>query len=72
MNESFIYNSVHRYRRAQRQTNKDVILYKIGVHVELIAKQRSPLPTLTDDERQAVIVWTNDFLRSQNFTHLIQ
>jgi len=67
MNESFIFNSIHKYNRATRQTQKDVILYKMGVHAGLIEKRRSLLPELSSEERSRVIDFLNQFLKSHNF-----
>jgi hypothetical protein len=72
MNEAFLFNSIHKYNRATRQSQKDVLLYKMGVHAGLIEKRRSPLPTLTPEQRQSVINFVNDFLKSQGFSTLIQ
>jgi hypothetical protein len=72
MNESFIFNSIHKYNRATRQSQKDVLLYKMGVHAGLIEKRRSLLPELSSEERSRVIYFVNQFLKSHNFKVLVE
>jgi hypothetical protein len=67
MNESFLFNSIHKYNRATRQSQKDVLLYKIGVQAGLIEKRRSLIPELSTEERSQVIYFVNQFLKSHNF-----
>jgi hypothetical protein len=72
MNEAFLFNSIHKYNRATRQSQKDVLLYKIGVHAGLIEKRRSLLPELSVEERSRVIDFLNQFLKSHDFKVFVE
>jgi len=70
-NESFFFNSIHKYNRAHRQTQRDVVLHAVGVRAELMECRRSPLPTLSQEERDRVLVYLRQFLASQNLKIVI-
>jgi hypothetical protein len=70
--ESFLFNSIHKYNRAQRQTQRDVVLHAVGVRAKLVECRRSPLPTLSQEERDRVLTYLREFLESQNLSIVIK
>lgn len=64
MNETFLFKSIRKYNQARRQTQKDAILHAVGVHLDLLQMQRSPLPTLSEEERQIVLEKLREFLKT--------
>jgi hypothetical protein len=72
MNQSFLFKSIRKYNQARRQTQKDAILHAVGVHLQLLQMQRSPLPTLNDDERQLVLEKLREFLKTQELEILLK
>jgi hypothetical protein len=66
MNPTFLFKSIRKYNVARRRTQKDVILHAVGVHCKLLENKRSPLPTLSEAEREVVLNFLRDFLRSEN------
>jgi hypothetical protein len=66
MNESFIFNSIRKYNRSSRVTQRDVILHAVGVHANLIEAKRSVMPTLTELERAIVLEFLRGFLKAQD------
>ena len=71
MNESFLFNSIHKYNRATRQTQRDGVLHAVGVHAALIQKRRSLLPELTQQERDRVLAFLRDFLQDQGLSRIV-
>jgi len=65
INPSFLFNSIAKYNRSQRQTQKDTILNAVGIHVGLLPKNRNPLPVLEKEERDRVLYFLRQFLASQ-------
>ena len=66
LNHSFLFNMIRKYNRCKRQTQKDVVLHSVGVHAQLdIERQRSLLPTLTEEERETVLNFLRNFLDNQ-------
>lgn len=65
VNPSFIFNSIAKYNRVQRQTQKDVILNAVGIHAGLLPKKGNPLPVLSQEERDRVLYFLKQFLASQ-------
>lgn len=72
MNESFLFNSIRKYNLARRQTQRDVILHAVGVHCGVMEAKRSPLPTLSDVERQLVLEKLREFLKTQDLEILLK
>lgn len=71
MNETFIFNSIRKYNRARRQTQKDCILAAVGIHTGLIKKGKGVMPTLSLEERQRVLYFLRHFLAQQNLEVLL-
>lgn len=65
MNQSFLFNAIRKYNKARRTTQRDVVLHAVGVHLKLIEPQRSPMPTLNDEERQLILKNLREFLKTQ-------
>lgn len=74
LNEDFLFKSIRKYNRAQRQTQRDAILHAVAVHAQLegVEKKRSPMPTLTNWERQTAINFLNQFLADQGLEVRVQ
>lgn len=72
MNQDFLFKSIRKYNRASRQTQKDAILHAVGVHCGVMEAKRSPLPTLSDDERQIVLEKLREFLKTQDLEILLK
>ena len=72
VNPSFVFNSIRKYNRSQRQTQKDVILNAVGIHVGLLPKNRNPLPVLSQEERDRVLYFLRQFLASQKLEVIIK
>ena len=71
INESFLFKSIHKYNRVHRQTQRDVILHAVGVRAGLVECRRSPLPILSQEERDRVLAYLREFLASQNLKIVI-
>ena len=67
INHSFLFNMIRKLNRAKRQTQKDVVLHAVGVNVGLLKRNKSILPTLSQEERERVYYFLNQFLVSQGF-----
>lgn len=72
MNESFLFNSIRKYNLARRQTQRDVILHAVGVHCKVLKVKRSPLPVLSQEERDRVLECLREFLRQQEVEVLLK
>lgn len=70
--ESFMLNSIRKYNKANRQTQKDVVLHAVGVRAGLIEKQRTPLPELTPEERQLALEHLRKFCKEQGIEVLLK
>ena len=49
--------------RATRQTQKDAVLYAVGSHVAILERSRCPMPSLSEEERELVKEFLNDFIK---------
>jgi hypothetical protein len=67
-NETFLFNSIHKYNRAQRQTQRDVVLHAVGVRAGLIECRRTPMPILSQEERDRVLDYLREFLSAQGLS----
>ena len=65
LNESFLFKSIHKYKRSQRQTQRDAVLNAVGVHAGLLERSSNPLPVLSQEERDRVLDFLREFLKSQ-------
>jgi hypothetical protein len=72
INESFVFNQIRKFNQARRQTQKDVVLHAVGVHAGLVKVQRTPLPTLTPEERQRVLYFLRQFCEQQGVEVLLK
>jgi hypothetical protein len=69
--ETFLFNSIRKYNRSRRQTQRDVVLHAVGVRAGLIECRRTPLPILSEEERDRVLSYLREFLASQNLKIVI-
>ena len=69
--ETFLFNSIRKYNRSHRQTQRDVVLHAVGVRAGLLQCRRSPLPILSEEERDRVLSYLREFLASQNLKIVI-
>jgi hypothetical protein len=67
-NESFLLNSIHKYNNRKRQTQRDVILHAVGVRAGLVECRRTPLPILSQEERDRVLDYLREFLSAQGLS----
>ncbi len=72
INQSLIFNQIRKYNQVRRQTQKDVALHIVGVHVGLLEVQRTPLPTLKEEERQRVLYFLKQFCEQQGVQVLLK
>ena len=68
--ETFLFNSIRKYNRVDRQTQRDVILHAVGVRAKLVECRRTPLPTLSQEERDRVLDYLRKFLASQGLDQI--
>ena len=64
INESFVVDHIRNYNRARRQIYEDRALLAIGIHAGLLKKSKSVAPELSEEERQRVIYFCREFLKS--------
>lgn len=64
INENFIVDWIRRYNRSRRQIYKDKALLAIGIHAGLLKKSKSVAPELSEEERQCVLYFCREFLKS--------
>jgi hypothetical protein len=72
LNESFVFNSIRKYNKATRRTQKDAVLHAVGVHVKILKKKRSPLVELSSEERSSVLYFLRQFCEQQGVSVLLK
>ncbi len=72
INETLVFNQIRKYNQVRRQTQRDVALHIVGVHVGLLEAKRTPLPTLTEEERQQVLYFLRQFCEQQGVEVLLK
>lgn len=70
MNESFLFNSIHKYNCAKRIAQRDSVLFGVGVHVGLIERRDPRRPQLSVEERDRVLGYLRDFLAKEGLTKI--
>lgn len=70
--QNFLFNSIRKYNKAGRQTQRDVILHTIGVRAGLLERKRSPLPELSEEERQLALEHLRAFCKEQGVEILLK
>lgn len=68
----FLFNSIRKYNRVRRQTQRDVVLHAVGVKTGLLEKKRSPLPELSEMERELVLNHLRTFCEAQGVEVLLR
>lgn len=64
LNSAFIIDWIRKYNRASRQLYQDRALLAIGIHAGLIKKSSAIAPQLSEEERQRVLYFCREFLKS--------
>lgn len=72
INPNFIFNQIRKYNQAHSQTYKDAALAAVGIHVGLLEKENIVLRDLTNEERQMMIYYLQQFCRSEGINVTIQ
>jgi hypothetical protein len=65
INESFIFNQIHKYNSAKRLIYQDAALKAVARHVGLIESRMTAFRILTPEERQRVLEFLRSFLQEQ-------
>jgi hypothetical protein len=65
INPSFVFNQIRKYNKSRRQTLKDAALTAVGIHVGLLEKKSVIIRDLTQEERDHVLYYLQQFLQSQ-------
>lgn len=60
----FVFNQIRKYNQARRQIYKDKALLAAGIHAGLLKKSKAIVPELSDGERQRVLFFLREFLKS--------
>jgi hypothetical protein len=71
MNQSFLFNQIRKYNKAQRQSLKNKALVAIGIHSELLSKEVATRD-LTADECSRVVYFMRQFCESQGVSVTIK
>lgn len=64
LNQSFILEHIRKYNQARRQLYRDNALLAIGIHAGLLQKRVAIASELTQQERDRVLYFCRQFLKS--------
>ncbi len=72
INEAFVFAWIRKYNQARRQLYKDKALLAVGIHAGLLKKSKSIAPELSQEERDRVVYFLREFVRSAGIEVKIQ
>jgi hypothetical protein len=72
INPSFVFNQIRKYNKSRRQTLKDAALTAVGIHVGLLEKKNVIIRDLTKEERDRVLYYLRQFIKSEGLKVTIQ
>lgn len=64
INEAFVFDWIRKYNQSRRQIYKDKALLAVGIHAGLLKKSNAIAPELSHEERQRVLLFLREFLKS--------
>ncbi|AFZ22363.1 hypothetical protein [Allocoleopsis franciscana] len=65
INHSFVFDQIRKYNQTRRQLYRDKALLAVGIHVGLLKKSNAIAPELSNEERQRVLYFLLQFLKSE-------
>lgn len=72
INEAFVFDWIRKYNQSRRQIYKDKALLAVGIHAGLLKKSKAIAPELTQEERDRVVYFLRQFVRSAGVQVQIQ
>lgn len=64
LNQNFIFNQIRKYNQARRQLYRDKALLAVGIHAGLLRKSKAIAPELSEEDRQRIIYFLRQFLKT--------